>query len=138
MARTPLSLRMDSRSRSRLAEHAGRRGESQHTLALRLLEESLRMLDHPGIVFRDGPAGRRAALVGGPDVWEVVGGLRGVASDDGLDEAARDVGLSRMQVDTALRYYADHRDEIDERIRRNREEAERRESLLRAGRDALA
>jgi hypothetical protein len=27
---------------------------------------------HPGIVCRDGPAGRRPGVVGGPDVWEVI------------------------------------------------------------------
>lgn len=133
-----MSLRMDERGRARLAEHAGRRGESQHTLALRLLEESLRMLDHPGIVFRDGPSGRRACLTAGPDVWEVVGGLRGAVSDAELDEAARDLGLSRAQVEVALRYYGEYTDEIDERIRRNAEDAERRLTLFRAGHDALA
>lgn len=34
---------------------------------------------HPGIVFRDGPSGRRAGLAAGPDVWEVVGLLRGLS-----------------------------------------------------------
>lgn len=27
------------------------------------------MDEHPGIVFRSGPAGRRAGLAGGPDIW---------------------------------------------------------------------
>jgi len=27
---------------------------------------------YPGILLRDGPAGQRAALAGGPDVWEVI------------------------------------------------------------------
>ncbi len=35
------------------------------------------MDEHPGIVFRDGPTGRRAALAGGPDVWEVIATLKG-------------------------------------------------------------
>ena len=30
------------------------------------------MEDHPGIAFRDGPTGRRAALAAGPDIWEGV------------------------------------------------------------------
>jgi hypothetical protein len=30
------------------------------------------MMAHPGIVFKDGPSGRRAALAFGPDVWEDV------------------------------------------------------------------
>ena len=33
------------------------------------------MDDHPGIVFRDGPTGRRAGLAAGPAVWEVIDGL---------------------------------------------------------------
>jgi len=28
--------------------------------------------EHPLIPFRDDPTGRRAGLIGGPDVWEVV------------------------------------------------------------------
>jgi hypothetical protein len=96
------------------------------------------MLDHPGIVFRDGPAGRRASLLMGPDVWEVVGGLRGADGEAQLDEAAEDLGLSRAQVDVALRYYGEYAEEIDERIRRNAEEADRRRALFRAGHDALA
>lgn len=68
MSSSPISLRIDERGRARLAAYADLRRESQHTLALRLLEEGLRMLDHPGIVFRDGPAGRRAGLIAGPDV----------------------------------------------------------------------
>lgn len=32
--------------------------------------------EHPGIVFRPGPTGRRAGLAGGPDVWEVVRAVR--------------------------------------------------------------
>jgi hypothetical protein len=138
MAATPLSLRIDRHGRARLADYAGRRGQSQHTLALQLLEEGLRMLKHSGIVFRDGPSGRRAALVAGPDVWEVVGGLRGADGEAALDEAAEDLGLSRAQVDAALRYYGEYGQEIDERIRRNAEEADRRAALFRAGRDALA
>ena len=30
---------------------------------------------HPAVLFRDGPAGRRDVLVGGPDVADVIGGL---------------------------------------------------------------
>ena len=30
------------------------------------------MAEHPGIVFRDGPTRRRAAVAGGPDVWEII------------------------------------------------------------------
>jgi hypothetical protein len=48
------------------------------------------MDDHPGIVFRDGPTGRRAGLAAGPDVWEVVSALRstGLEGNDGMQAAA--------------------------------------------------
>ncbi len=35
-----------------------------------------RMADHPGVIFKDGPTGRRSALAYGPDVWEVIKFLR--------------------------------------------------------------
>jgi hypothetical protein len=47
-------------------------GMSLSSAANRLVDEALRMSEHPGIVFRPGPTGRRAGLAGGPDVWEVV------------------------------------------------------------------
>lgn len=135
---SPLSLRIDDRGRARLAAYADRRQQSQHELALGLLDEGLRMLEHPGIVFRDGPSGRRAGLIAGPDVWEVVGGIRGASGDGELDEAAQALGLTRAQVDIAIRYYGECAEEIDERIRRNAEEADRRLALFRQGADALA
>lgn len=134
---SPFSLRMDARGRARLAAIAGRRQQSQHELALRLVEEGLRMIDHPGIVFRDGPSGRRAGLAAGPDVSEVIDGIRGASGDTELDAAAHDGGLTRQQVDVAVRYYGEFTDEIDERIRLNAEEGDRRLALFLAGRDAL-
>lgn len=88
------------------------------------------MEQHPGIVFRDGPTGRRAALAARPDVWELVrfaksGRRRGMAQ---LTRTARALNLTPLQVETALRYYADHPEEIDDRIRLDEEEAERAEA----------
>ena len=61
------------------------------------------MEQHPGIVFRSGPGGRRAGLVGGPDVWEVVGVLRGtnVGDGDSLAEIGERTGLTVDQVRVA-------------------------------------
>jgi hypothetical protein len=72
----PVSIRFREDVHRRLRRAATRRGESVSALAARLVDEGLRMEDHPGIVFRDGPTGRRAALAGGPDVWEVASGFR--------------------------------------------------------------
>ncbi len=85
------------------------------------------MEDHPGIAFRDGPTGRRAALAGGPDVWEVVETLQGtgLAGEKAIAATAAWGNLTPAQVRAAVRYYAEYRDEIDDRIRLNRQEAER-------------
>jgi uncharacterized protein (DUF433 family) len=47
-----------------------------------LLEEALRMRRCPGIVFVDGPTGRRPVLAGtGLEVWEVVKAYRDCGED---------------------------------------------------------
>ena len=75
---------------------------------------------HPGIVFRDGPAGRRPGLVGGPDVWEVVRVFLGVRAQgsDPIEHAADLTGLALPLVRTAVWYYADHPEEVDTWIAR--------------------
>jgi len=87
------------------------------------------MDEHPGVVFRPGPAGRRPGLVSGPDVWEVVAVHRSFGdverTADWLDQPA-------SAIETALRYYDAHRDEIDEWIRRNEEAAEAAQRVWRA------
>jgi uncharacterized protein (DUF433 family) len=127
VAQTPFSLRMSPRTLARLDAGARRRGEAKARTAERLIDEGLRMEDHPGIVFRDGPAGRRAALAGGPDVWEVIETVKGtgLAGEQAIVAAADWGAPTRAQVQAAVRYYADFQDEVDERILHNREEAAR-------------
>lgn len=90
-------------------------------------------------MFRSGPAGRRAGLAGGPDVWEVVRACLGDDADGSLTPAAvaEQMGLTADQVGVALRYYAEFRDEIDAWIRMVDEEAERAEAAWRLERDLL-
>jgi hypothetical protein len=83
-----------------------------------MLEEGLRVRRFPGVTFRDGPAGRRAGLVGGPDVWEVI---RDVRAAPGRGQArirrvAGNAGLSESQVRLAVDFYAAFPDEIDARL----------------------
>ncbi len=108
------------------------------------VDESLRAHEHPGIGFRAGPTGRRAAVAGGPDVWEVIAALHAVQGEsvelDGaalLAELSAVTGLAVEQVRTALRYYAAYPDEIDERVTANSEAADRAERLWRAERRLL-
>lgn len=139
-AQKPFSIRMSARTLERLDVGARRRGEAKSRTAERLIDEGLRMEDHPGIVFKDGPAGRRAALANGPDVWEVVKTLKEAwpSQEQAIAGAMRWGNLSRAQVDVAVRYYADFPDEVDERIAHNREEAERQYAAWLRARAALA
>ena len=71
---TPRSIRFDPVVEDRLVTYAALHpGASASSVAARLVDEGLRMDEHPGVMFRDGPTGRRAVLVGGPDVWESSG-----------------------------------------------------------------
>jgi hypothetical protein len=86
----------------------------------------------PGIVIRPGPTGPRAALVDGPDIWEVIGALRAVRDEDPsrsgsvLHSELRTVtGLTTEQVSAVLGYYAAHPEDVDARIAANDEAAER-------------
>lgn len=136
---TPFSIRMNKRTMSRLDMEARRAGDPRSRTAERLIDEGLRMSDHAGILFRDGPAGRRAALVAGPDVWEVIETVRGsgLAGDAAVAATAEWGNLTPQQVRAAVRYYAEFGEEIDERIRLNREEAERERRAWERERDVL-
>ena len=136
----PISIRFRRESTAeRLKSEAAARSRSTSALAEELIDEGLRLRRHPLIMFRDGPAGRRAALVGGPDVWEVIAGALGgdVPAGARIDRAIASFGLTRDQVETALAYYAEYPAEVDDAIADNRrvaEEAEaawsRKQSLL--------
>jgi uncharacterized protein (DUF433 family) len=131
---------MSELTHARLDRGARRRGEAKARTAERLIDEGLRMEDHPGIVFRDGPAGRRAALAGGPDVWEIVATLEGtdLTGEEAIAATATWGALTHAQVRVAVRYYADYGDEVDERIAHNREEADRQQAGWERAQAALA
>lgn len=135
----PFSIRMNARTLARLDARARRSSEPKARTAERLINEGLRMEDHPGIVFRDGPAGRRAALSMGPDVWEVIETLRstGLSGDEAVAATAGWGNLTPVQVRAAVAYYAEYREEVDERILLNRQEAERQHSAWQRTQDAL-
>lgn len=106
------------------------------TLAQRYVEEGLRMDEHPLVRFADGPAGRRARLVGsGLDVWEVIATVRD--NDGDLSTAARYLEIPLGLVQAAVAYYGAHQDEIDDWIALNEQEAVDAHGVSRAGHAAL-
>jgi hypothetical protein len=141
----PRSVRFDDRVLSRLDRYVREHpGTSSSSVANMFIDESLRAYEHPGIVFRPGPTGRRAALSGGPDIWEVVAALHAIRAEDPdlkgqalVSELATVTGLSPDQVSVAVRYYAAFPDEIDERIANNADVAEREERLWTAQQNLL-
>jgi uncharacterized protein (DUF433 family) len=141
MARTrQFSARLDGSVLDRLERRGARAGLNKSRLAERYIDEGIRIEDHPGIVFRDGPSGRRAGLAGGPDVWEIIAAVRAnePTGDDALTAAAEWGSLTLTQVRTAVRYHAEYPQEIDERIARNLEEADAAEERWRREHRALA
>jgi hypothetical protein len=93
-------------------------GATPSGLAVRLVDEGLRMAEHPGVVFKDGPAGRRAALALGPDVWEVVSIAKEIDArgNRAVPSIAEALNLAPSRVEAALRYYAAYPEEIDAEI----------------------
>ena len=96
---------------------------SLSSAANRLVDEARRMSEHPGIVFRPGPTGRRAGLVDGPDIWEVVRAVKSArASEPDLPEdkllglLAENASLLVRLIRVAVRYWASYPDEIDAEI----------------------
>lgn len=119
VAREHLSIRVDAETKQELEREAKRRGTPTTTLAETLLREGIRTASHPGITFRDGPGGRRAALVGGPDVWEVIRVWRD--AERSAESASTSLRLPTGLVDAALSYYAEYADEVDGWLDRNDE-----------------
>lgn len=104
-----------------IAREAEAMGKSWSAATAEMLDEALRMRRAPGVIFADGPAGRRAVIAGsGLDVWEVVATWRAAGGDD---EALRGdyPWLTEPQIRSALGYYRLYPEEIDERLRREEE-----------------
>jgi hypothetical protein len=116
---TPLSIRVTPSLLARLRQRANAMtSASVAGLAQRFIDEGLRMADHPGVIFKDGPSGRRAALAYGPDVWEVIKFLREVdeRGPAAIDAAAEVFAVDTSRVSTVISYYGDYSDEIDAEI----------------------
>ena len=128
---SPSSARFEPRVFERLSTFvAAHRDLTLSSAISRLVDEALRIREHPLITFRDGPAGRRARLVGGPDVWEVIGAIRSVreaepalAGDEVLEVVAETSGTPVPFMRAALAYWSDYPEEVEDFLDRARAEA---------------
>ena len=82
----------------------------------RYAEEGARRDEHPQITFRDGPTGRRAGLITGPDVWEIAMWVDDLGAEGDPAELAADGVVTHAQIEAALAYRAAYPDEIQARI----------------------
>ena len=142
---TPRSVRLDDSILESLSSFVLRHpGLSTSSAISMLVSEGLRMEQHPGVTFRDGPAGRRAVVLNGADVWQVISAVLDVRRAEPtitphelIDAVAKATGAEAHHVRVALDYYGAHADEIDLMVRDNRDTADaweaalaRRETLL--------
>lgn len=118
VADRPLSVKLRPWLEEELRREFEERGESTSEGLRRVLEEWWALRRFPSIEFRDGIAGRRAALVDGPDVWEVVAALR---DHEGDEEALQEhfARLDESALEDALAYHERFPERVDEVIEEN-------------------
>ena len=131
MAR-PTSFRLPEDLLERLDAEAAAAGTSVTALVATVLDEGLKIRRFPGVVYRDGPTGRRAGLVGGPDVWEVVRAVRRGAGrgEQRVRRVADQRDLAVELVRLAVDFYAAFPGEVDDRIAADEEAARRVRDLI--------
>jgi len=118
-----ISVRLEDSLAERLRLRARAAGETMSDRLRRYAEEGTRRDEHPLITFRDGPTGRRAGLVGGPDAWEIAMWVEDLSGEaDPVAALVEESVLTRAQIEAALRYRAAYPDEIDARIELHRQE----------------
>lgn len=134
--RETTSFRLPAETLERLDARAHAIGTTRTALAELYLEEGLRLVEHPGIRFVEGPSGRRPGVIGtGLDVWEVVETIR--ANHGRIEEAAEYLGIPEARVRVAARYYAAFPAEIDDWITGNQAVYDREFELAQRERELL-
>lgn len=125
-------MRIGAETVKALRRRSEESGESMARLAQRYIDEGMRIERNPGIFFRDGPAGRRAVVVGGPDVWQVIAAIRSAPERGNalIDAIAERTGVRPERIRIAIRYYTEYPDEVDRFIAMVEEEAEQLEDVL--------
>lgn len=135
----PTSFRLPEDLLDLLDDEANSSNTSVTALVTSLLGEGLRTRRFPGIVYRDGPTGRRAGLAGGPDVWEVVRSLKATPGkpEQRVRGLAEQLGLAVERIRLAVDFYSANPDEVERSIAADehaaaqmREMISRREQLL--------
>ena len=124
-----ISLRVPERIRNELEGVAERERRPLSAVIRDLLEESLKLRRCAGIIFVDGPTGRRPVIAGtGVEVWEVVRTYKSCGEDFEKLGQAYD-WLSPRQLRDALNYWRTYPEEIEREIHRQEEVLKKAEKL---------
>src|SRR5258706_7835077 len=117
----PTNVRFPDAVDQGLADYARQAGAKKSTVVVNAVREWLRMQTHAGIIFVPTITGeRRAALLAGPQVWTVAEAwLQHDKAGRSAAAVADALGLPAVEVETALAYWADYQDEIDDLIGRH-------------------
>lgn len=111
----PTNVRFPDSVDQGLAAFARRTGAPKSSVVVAAVREWLVMQEFPGLVFRTTNTGeRRAALATGPEVWTIAEAWlahKGRARKPGT--VADTLGLGIADIEIALAYWAQHREEID-------------------------
>ncbi len=114
------SIRLGKKTLSEIDEMIAASKETFSSFTSELIEEAIKIRRCPGIVFADGPAGRRARIEGtGLEVWEVIQGYQSLDNNfNALKKAFH--WLSERQLLAAIGYAKTYSEEINALIKRNR------------------
>ena len=125
-------IRIETETVRALRARSVESGEPIVRLAQRYIDEGMRLDRHPGIVFRDGPAGRRAVVVSGPDVWEVIVAARSAPErgEELIEALASRIGVPPERIRLAIRYYSEYPEDVDRFIALVEKETERLEQAF--------
>jgi uncharacterized protein (DUF433 family) len=116
MASRARGIRLTEGLERAIERDAQLRGQSFTSTTSEMLAEAVRMRRVPGVVFTDGPAGRRATIAGtGLDVWEVIATWKDAGEQWGALRESYD-WLTDFQLRSAVAYYKTYPEEIDARL----------------------
>jgi uncharacterized protein (DUF433 family) len=120
--RRAVSARVAEEITRELQAIARAEGRTVSQVLARLADQGIRMRRFPGIVFIEGPRGRRAHLAGtGFDVWEIVALYRAYG-EDAPRLLSDHPALERRELELAIAYAQAYRDEIDQLIAENEQQ----------------
>jgi hypothetical protein len=117
----PTNVRFPESVDKGLTDYARQAGAKKSTVVVGAVREWLRMQAHPGVIFVATVTGeRRAALSAGPQVWTIAEAwLQHDKEERTAAIVAETLGLTALDVENALAYWADFPDEIEDLISRH-------------------